>query len=446
MATCLHRVLTSARCLYIGKAAPTACHDGLTTVQKPLSELYQKPDRQKAMQDQECILYAFTSGVLMRPVNRLDKEVWLRIQDLEFCASVKAYREPGSCERAISFLPTDSPVGQSIDSPSIFTMVMRRGEGLKISDCYAFLCFSDETAILLVNACQQAFGNRSGWTNERPNLVELGLERAEEKLDNECYVDDAKDDCGPEYYEKPKLSGFFYAPRSDLIQKFKIGGEDGFGKVVSDEPQMIEHFTHCEPEPEPKPEPCHIRAYQLNPAPTAGCQMAPQQQQLLAIGGGQQQLLAIGGGQQQQQQQLLAIGGGQQHQVVVPQQAQLYYGSNVDPAYDQYKADKKALKHAKKKQKEIEGDGWRSVYRGTAAAPNEYVTEEVRYVQQPTRYAAESQAPVYAKVLPRNGGEYRQDVRMSGIGDYGPPQGYGYGPDMDVYSRQLPADAYAGYR
>lgn len=439
MSTCLHRTLTCARTLYIGKAAPTPCHDGLTAIQKPLFELYQKPERQKAMQDQECILYAFTSGLMMRPVNRLDKEIWLRIQDLESCSAVKAYRAPNACQREITFVPADSDIGQSIDSPSIFSVVIRRGEGLKISDCYAFICFSDETALVLVKACQQAFSNRSGWTNEKPNLVELGLERAEEKVDNECYVDDAKDDCGPEYYEKPKLSGFFYAPRSDLIQKFKVGGEDGFGRLVSDEPQMIEHFTHCEPEPEPEPKCtcqssscCHIHAYQITPgAITPGYQAAPQQQ-LLAIGGGAQQpqLIAIGSGLQQQ-------GVPQQQQVVVPQQAQLYYGSNVDSsAYDQYKVDKKALKKAQKKQKELVQDdgGWRTVYQGGAAPMNEYVTEEVRYVTQPTRYAADPQDPVYAKVLPRG-------VRVNGLGDYGPPQGGVYG-GADVYSRQLPADAY----
>ena len=364
----------------------------------------------------------------MKPVNRLDKEVWLRIQDLESCSAVKAYRDSSGCTRQITFVPLDSPTGQSIDSPAIFTMIMRRREGLKISDCHAFLCFSDETAVLLVNACQQAFANRSGWTNERPNLVELGLERAEEKLDNECYVDDVKDDCGPEYYEKPKLSGFFYAPRSDLIQKFKIGGEDGFGRIVTGEQPVIEHFTHCEPEPESAPECscrsnhcCHqIQAIQLTPAVTFGGQAAAPAQQ--------QQLMAIGGGIQQQQ-------------LIVPQQAQLYYGGGVDPAYDQYNVDRRALKKAQKKQKQLaqDDDAWKSPYR-SGPVMNEYVTEEVRYVQQP-----QAAQPVYAKVLPRGGAEYRQDVRTSGVGDYGPPVGYSYGGDGDVYSRQLPVDAYNVY-
>jgi len=51
-------------------------------------------------------------------------------------------------------------------------------------------------------------------------------------------VDDVKDDCTPEYYDKPKLSGFFYTPRTDLIQKYSVKAEDEFGRPLGQEPIM----------------------------------------------------------------------------------------------------------------------------------------------------------------------------------------------------------------
>jgi len=103
---------------------------------------------------------------------------------------------------------------------------MKRGKGMKIADCYAFICPSDEVAVLLVEQCIRAFNTPHGWATDRPTRAQLGLELPKPRADYECYVDDAKDDCPPEFYEKPSLSGYFYAPRSDLIQKFSVKNED----------------------------------------------------------------------------------------------------------------------------------------------------------------------------------------------------------------------------
>jgi len=97
---------------------------------------------------------------------------------------------------------------------------------MKISDCYAFICPSDEVAVLLVQQCMRAFRTQPGWATDRPTRAQLGLEMPKPRADYECYVDDVKDDCPPEFYEKPSLSGYFYAPRADLVQKFSIKNED----------------------------------------------------------------------------------------------------------------------------------------------------------------------------------------------------------------------------
>jgi len=216
-----------------------------------LAELYGKSDKQSKMDDHDSTLYVYTSGLLMKPVNPLDKDIWLRIQDMEFCSSVKAYADPTHC--GLMFVPTDSQAGRHTPHPSIFAVVMKRTMGgIKISDCHAFVCGSDQAAMALVRACAQAFGDKRGWASERPSLIELGLEQPEVKLDNECYVDDAKEDCTVEFYDKPSLSGFFYAPRSDLIQKYSIRGEDNYGRPIGQ--QTIESFM-CD---QPQPQQCQI--------------------------------------------------------------------------------------------------------------------------------------------------------------------------------------------
>jgi hypothetical protein len=406
-----HIPLTCARALYIGRAAPQASHDGLDAVQKPLSELYNKSDRQSKLDDHDATVHIFTSGILMKPVNPLDKDIWLRIQDLESCAAVKPYNDPAYCGQLI-FAPVDTRAGRASPHPAIFTVVMKRSAGgIKISDCYAFICHTDETALILVQATTQAFSDKSGWTSERPSLIELGLEKEEEKLDNECYVDDARDDCAPEFYEKPKLSGFFYAPRSDLIQKYNIHGEDDFGRPTDDGSALIEHFT-CEQPTEP-----------------------PAQQHPAICGQpGMQQITYPQG------QQMMVYGGQQQmgHHIV-PEQAQLYHGSNQVEAWQErnaYKMDKKARKEEKKRNKQmnlyVENEGNQGAIREFANSGGQYPS-------------GGNDAPIYMRHLPhedaimaenrRRGLENVLPIRMAevGMGDNGPPAG-----DMDLYSRRLP--------
>jgi hypothetical protein len=329
----------------------------------------------------------------MKPVNPLDKDIWLRIQDLESCASVKAFSDPNYCGRLI-FVPTDSPAGRSSPHPSIFTVVMKRSSGgIKISDCHAFICHSDETAMILVRACGAAYSDKSGWSDERPTLVELGLERPEVKLDSECYVDDQRDDCRPEYYEKPSLSGFFYAPRADLIQKYNIKGEDDSGRPCG-ENRMIEHFT-CEqscPTPEPhqpqclplceRPQNCYVQQIGYNYPGQPMMMMANQQPNLI----------------QPQHAQLY-----HQENVIQPQQAQLYYGANPGRQDGNHANYMRILPHENLIRAENERRGL-----GDILPINMFMQDQFH-------------------------AENRQDALQYGTGDNGPPP-----RQEDIYSRQLP--------
>jgi len=330
-----HQPMTCARVLYMGKAAPQASHDGLDSVQKPLAELYSKSEKASRVDDHDATLYVYSSGLLMRPVNPLDKDIWLRIQDLESCASVKAYNDPTYYGR-LMFVPTDSEAGRSTPHPSVFAVVMKRTTGgIKISDCHAFICCTDKAGMTLVRACEQAFADPRGWSSERPSLIDLGLERPEVKIDNECYVDDIKEDCGQEFYDKPSLSGFFYTPRSDLVQKYNIRGEDNFGQPIC-QPKAIEHFTCDQPEP-PKPSPCQTGCPQL-PEGYMQITCAPEMACPYAMGGG----TMMGGVQPMMMEQSAMMAGYQPMmkgpaQFVAPQMMQMFSPEPVyayGPQYD----------------------------------------------------------------------------------------------------------------
>jgi len=240
-----HQLLTCTRAVYIGRAAPTPSHEGLESVQKPLYELYlkcKKSECQRAITDQDATLFVLTSGILMQAVNPLDDDLWLPIQDLICCVAVKPIQNPHDC-RNVVFAPCNSAEACASPYPPVFAAIIKRGKGMKISDCYAFICPSDEVAVLLVEQCMRAFKTPHGWATDRPTRAMLGLEMPKPRADYECYVDDVKDDCPPEFYEKPSLSGYFYAPRSDLVQKFSVKNEDDCDcrplEPFTDQPQAI---------------------------------------------------------------------------------------------------------------------------------------------------------------------------------------------------------------
>jgi len=422
-----HQALTNVRTLYIGRAAPQSTFEGLDSIQKPLCELYRKSkwDPKKVFDHMESKLHVFTSGLLLKPCNPLDKDVWYKMQDLESCSAVKAYDDP-SCRGRLLFVPCDSATAAMSQHPPVFALIMKRTSGgMKITDCHVFICNSDAAALALVRATAQAYANPAGWTDERPSLVELGLERPEMKFDNECYVDDVRDDCTPEYYQKPKLSGFFYTPRADLIQKYSVKGEDEFGRPIGEGSQMTRPFICDEferPPPAPAPAPQTALVVVQNDCDSCcsddcchempSCQTSCQTVRYLPA---------------------------QQQYAMAPQQTQLM----------------KPNKKSKKTQRQT----------------NHYVQQsEVQrpQVQQFTdpngdMYIVDGQVcntgcgdPLYSKFLPRSNGAPQPQVQMyamqNGMGDYGPSQqveyveyhGNGQMNGEDLYSRKLPGQGMKG--
>lgn len=413
-----HQSLTCGKTVYIGRAAPQSTFDGLDSIQKPLCELYRKSkwDPKKLFDHMESTLHVFRSGLLLKPCNPLDKDVWFKIQDLESCSAVKAYNDP-SCRGRMLFVPSDSASASMSEHPSIFALIMKRSTGgIKITDCHAFICSSDRAALTLVKATAHAFSDPSGWSDERPTLVELGLERPPVKIDNECYVDDLKDDCTPEYYDKPKLSGFFYTPRSDLIQKYSVKGEDCYGRPIGDGQEMIKPFICDEFEPPPRiVEP---------PRP------APDTAVIVLQNGCQQSCAALHCGandtgswrskdKKKTQRQMNHYV--QQSQVMLQSQVQPY----TDPNGDQYLVSDQPCQTGC-------GD---PIY--TKFLP-------------PNNGMSPQYAQAYGAQPPVDYNDYRQMAMQNGRGDYGPPQNveyveyYGNG-DADLYSRKLPGQGANGY-
>jgi len=450
-----HQPLTACRVVYIGRAAPTSTFEGLDSIQKPLCELYRKSkwDPKKVFDHMRSNMHVFSSGLLLRPVNPLDKDVWFKMQDLESCSAVKAYNDP-SCRGRLLFVPNDSANASMSEHPSMFALIMKRNSGgIKISDCHAFICNSDRSAISLVRATAHAFANQSGWSDERPTLVELGLERPEVKIDNECYVDDIKDDCTPEYYDKPKLSGFFYTPRTDLIQKYSVKGEDCYGRPIGEE--VTRPFT-CDELDLPPREPPQTAVIVLQSGcqqtccPETDCCQTPVTCQAVC------QPIPYRQSPAQQPQQY----------GMVPQQAQIMYGGNGIGDWRSTEKKKTGKKSSKKDQRQVN-----HYVAQNPSQPQPYTDPNGdQYLVDGPQFNGGSGDPVYTKYLPQANGvspqqvqmygaqphvdyDYRQVGAQNGMGDYGPPQHVEYveyrgngqaGGDVDLYSRRLPGQGGMG--
>lgn len=220
-----HVPLAEFRVLYIGRAAPLATMDSIEAIQKPLCELYTKDECQSRDTDVDAVLTVLTSGLLMRPVNQLDKDLWLPVQNLRSCAAVKAVVGPLNGSAAeLSFVPVDSPMaGPASPYPPVFSCVMGRSNGLPLTDCFAFICQSTEAAMLAVQATMHAFGNKAGWASDRPPKSALRVAAVQRREEYGGGGD--MDDTPVEFFEKPPLNGFFYTPNPGLIQTFQIQGQ-----------------------------------------------------------------------------------------------------------------------------------------------------------------------------------------------------------------------------
>jgi len=254
--------------------------------------------------------------------------------------------------------------------------------------------------------------------------VELGLERPEVKFDNECYVDDFRDDCTAEYYDKPKLSGFFYTPRTDLIQKYNVKGEDCYGRPISNGCPPVEPFI-CD---------------EFEPPARAECPPAPQTALIVLQNGGhhccsddhcspKKKSSSKGSSQTVTYRQ-----SSSQQYAIAPQQAQIMYGGTQMGDWrskDKNKKDKRATNHYVQQSEMFH------------SSPQPYIDPNG------DQYLVDEQAQMYGGQAP---GGYV--AMQNGMGDYGPPQDvveyveyHGnrqVNGEMDLYSRQLPGQGRAG--
>ncbi|ESN94575.1 hypothetical protein HELRODRAFT_189438 [Helobdella robusta] len=226
--TCPNQVLYRAPVHFMGRKAPAPSVDGLESIQKPLREMYTACSCVQVMKrdtPRDGYLVVLSSGLCIVPVNPLDQKLWIRIQDFKGCGVVRGvgsdYTPNGA--HTLTFMPINSPQARTSPLPTIFTVLAARGECLPLIDCYAFSCPSEEVAISLASSTEQAFSDRSGWSNSNKPPFE-----------NLCYLDEQtkcpepEDSCefvNPELYKKPPLRGFFYAPSPGMIRSYDLGVE-----------------------------------------------------------------------------------------------------------------------------------------------------------------------------------------------------------------------------
>jgi hypothetical protein len=223
------------------------------------------------------------------------------------------------------------------------------------------------------------------------------------KFDNECYVDDVKDDCSPEFYDKPKLSGFFYTPRSDLIQKYSVKGEDAYGQPIGG-PAIVQPFTHDEFEPPARVE-------------------CPPQPSLFVL----QADCCDSHCCRQKCHGSCRSKKSSKQQYVAPQQAQIMYGAND-------MGDWRSTRKTSKKDRQMNHYVQQSEVQLPSVQPYTDPNGD-QYIVDAQQCQTGCGDPIYTKFLPH------------GMGDYGPPQTVEYveyhgngqiNGDGNLYSRNFP--------
>lgn len=168
---CSHTALYKVEARFLGRKAPNASFNGLESIQKPLSELYNSCECDRILTKdlaREVMLVVFTSGILAVPANPIDDPIWIKMQGFRGCGAVRATPTYSGYD----FIPIDqAPIS---DYPAIFTVVAQRGGCVPLIDCYAFSCVDDASANMLVAVTQQAFEDKRSWTeSSKPPQLNL---------------------------------------------------------------------------------------------------------------------------------------------------------------------------------------------------------------------------------------------------------------------------------
>ena len=239
---CASTVVYKVEAHFMGRKAPSATVDGLQSVQKPLSEIYNACECDQILAKdipRDVYLMVLASGVLALPVNPLDSPIWINMQQFRGCGAVKAV----STESGYGFVSIGSEEAAGSEFPGLFTLVSQRSGCVPLLDCYVFSCVSDESAIQLASYAQMMFEDRRGWSNE-PNPPKFNFPNMHEPNALCDYEQEFQEFVNPEFYKKPPLQGFFYAPSSDVIRYFDIDSQTQ--RIIHDE---LVDDTHCLPSP-----------------------------------------------------------------------------------------------------------------------------------------------------------------------------------------------------
>lgn len=175
-----HIPLAKCRVLYIGTAIPTETSEGIKAVQEPLRKRYVTDgSTATSVPGVDAWLTAFSSGLLLQYIGddaNPDEEyvTWLPIHTLHVSAAVKCVPQvlPNG-QRYSEFVALDSPAAQRSNHPPIFAVIMRRTKGVKVLECHAFICKSNQAAMSLVQSTTHAYEHKEGWMeDEQPKYMQ----------------------------------------------------------------------------------------------------------------------------------------------------------------------------------------------------------------------------------------------------------------------------------
>lgn len=175
---CRHRVL------YIGSKTPPQVKNGLESIQEPLKLLYST----KGITNSSGIdawLTVLPDGLQLDYVEDSTVKIHFPIQNLHYCAAVRFVNAIGyysnvdvSQEESVNekFLPLDNPLANlpTTEHPPIFVAILRKCKGLKLLECFAFICTTAEAANSFVRFCFHAYADNMYLNLRTENGAKIG--------------------------------------------------------------------------------------------------------------------------------------------------------------------------------------------------------------------------------------------------------------------------------
>ncbi len=192
---------------------------GQEAVQGPLRERYPTGGKTR-MSGIDAWITVFSSGILMQYLGDNAAVTWFPIHTLHVCAAVKSVVHggvSGSAEQR--FVPLDSPAARSSNHPPIFAAIMRRTKGVKVLECHAFICKSEQAALALVQGCTHAYEHKEGWVESEPPKELYQIMEAMVDPDDPNTAVGSEDQLSD---SRPPREGYFYSSRDDLVKSFNV--------------------------------------------------------------------------------------------------------------------------------------------------------------------------------------------------------------------------------